>query len=86
MHAEVYRMNYVVTAQLAAEYGFTLDEAARRLIEPLARLDLLVEMGSGNAGLQYPPGPRPPRFVEKLGEANRVVRRVLSSPSHLIID
>ncbi len=79
-------MNYVVTAQLAAEYGFTLDEAARRLIEPLARLDLLVEMGSGNAGLRYPPGPRPPRFVEKLGEANRVVRRVLSSPSHLIID
>jgi hypothetical protein len=74
-------MNYVVTAELAAQYGLSLDEAAQRLIEPLARLGLLVETGSGNAGLRYPPGPRPPSFVEKLGEANRVVQNVLGSRS-----
>ena len=76
-------MNYVVTAELAAEYGLSLDEAARRLIEPLARLGLLVETGSGNAGLRYPPGPRPPLFVEKLGKANRVVRNVLGGSSQV---
>jgi hypothetical protein len=76
-------MNYVVTAELAAKYGLSLDEAARRLIEPLARLDLLVETGSGNAGLRYPPGPRPPLFVEKLGEANRVVHNVLGGSSQV---
>ena len=74
-------MNYVVTAELAAKYGLSLDEAAQRLIEPLARLGLLVETGSGNAGLRYSPGPRPPSFVEKLGEANRLVHNVLSSSS-----
>ena len=74
-------MNYVVTAELAAHYGLSLDDAARRLTEPLARLGLLVETGSGNAGLRFPPGPRPPLFVEKLAQANRVVHKVLSSSS-----
>ena len=74
-------MNYVVTAELAAKYGLSLDKAAQRLIEPLARLGLLIETGSGDAGLRYPPGPRPPLFVEKLGEASRVVHSVLRSSS-----
>jgi hypothetical protein len=77
-------MNYVVTVELANQYGLSLGEAAQRLIEPLARLDILVETGSGNAGLRYPPGPRPPLFVEKLGEANRVVHNVLGRSSELI--
>lgn len=76
-------MNYVVTAELAAKYGLSLEEAARRLIEPLARLGLLVETGSGNAGLRYPPGPRPPLFVEKLGEANRLVHNVLGGSTQV---
>jgi len=77
-------MIYVVTAELAAQYGLSLDEAAERLIEPLARLDLLVETGSGIAGLRSPPGPRPALFAEKLRKANRVIHRVLGGSSELI--
>jgi hypothetical protein len=74
-------MTYIVTAGLAAQYGLSLDAAARLLIEPLQWLGLLVETSSsnGNGGLRYPPGPRPACFVEKLGKANRVVRDVLNS-------
>jgi hypothetical protein len=67
-------MTYIVTAELAAQYGLSLDDAAQRLIEPLARLGLLVETGGGNASLRYPPGPRPPTFVEREGQQFRAAR------------
>ena len=70
-------MNYVVTPALAAQYRLEIEDVARALIEPLAKLDLLVEIGTGSAGLRPPAGPRPVRFIEILGEANRIVRDTL---------
>jgi hypothetical protein len=57
-------MRYVVTDDFVAAHGWSADKTAEALMEPLARIGVLVERarGFGQGGLQSPA--LPPRCIQ----------------------
>jgi len=76
-------MRYVVTDDFVAAHGWTPDKTAKALMEPLARMGVMVERsrGFGQGGFQSH-GLAPDVFRVKNAEVIRIVRQVLDgSPS-----
>jgi hypothetical protein len=71
-------MRYVVTDDFVAAHGWTPDDTAKALMEPLARIGVFVERarGFGHGGFQSP-GLPPESFRVKKAEVIQIVRQVL---------
>jgi len=71
-------MKYVVTDDFVAAHGWTPDKTAKALVQPLARVGVVVERvrGFGLGGFQSP-GLRPDAFRVKKSEVIRIVGQVL---------
>ena len=71
-------MRYIVTDDFVAAHGWTADKTAKALMEPLARVGVLVERTRGFAlgGFQSP-GLPPDVFRVKKAEVIQIVRKVL---------
>ena len=71
-------MKYVVTDDFVAAHGWAPDKTAKALVQPLARVGVLVERvrGFGLGGFQSP-GLRPDAFRVKKSEVIRIVGQVL---------
>jgi hypothetical protein len=71
-------MRYVVTDDFVAAHGWTPDKTAKALLEPLARVGVLVERvrGFGLGGFQSA-GLPPDAFRVKKAEVIRIVGQVL---------
>ncbi len=74
-------MRYVVTDDFVAAHGWTPDKTAKALMEPLARIGVMVERarGFGQGGFQSH-GLAPDVFRVKNAEVIRIVRQVLDGP------
>ncbi len=74
-------MRYVVTDDFVAAHGWTPDKTAKALMEPLARIGVMVERarGFGQGGFQSH-GLAPEVFRVKNAEVIRIVRLVLDGP------
>jgi len=70
-----------VTDDFVAAHGWTPDKTAKALMEPLARIGVMVERarGFGQGGLQSH-GLAPDVFRVKNAEVIRIVRQVLDGP------
>jgi len=71
-------MRYVVTDDFVAAHGWTADKTAKALMEPLARIGVMVERarGFGHGGFQSH-GLAAEVFRVKNAEVIRIVRQVL---------
>ena len=71
-------MKYVVTDDFVAAHGWTPDKTAKALMEPLARVGVLVERtrGFGLGGFQSP-GLPPDAFRVKKAEVIRIVAQIV---------
>ena len=73
-------MRYVVTDDFVAAHGWSADKTAEALMEPLARIGVLVERarGFGQGGFQSPALP-PDAYRLKNADVIRIVRQVLAA-------